>query len=884
MISLNSAESPSPSIILQQPSSIIKSKPYMLNREKQIRITTANMDSNTQIKVENFKETRINLHNTSFLLENINSYALLKFISTVRSVSALSHPFPTCDEHVNYHTTPLQLVYKEFRDESRERALDSVCVQVKQKKPNSSSYVKLATLKIHNTTKSIQVQGKPSNVTKCISEVIDPLTKLMSEFNKVKITEYTCTVCVCYPALKYRDSSPIPQLQSSPNVLFQALDNHPLIDICNSPILPPRNHEVVKNLALVKYTDLNKFNMDQLTAPSDVVCEPACARTDLIQDEKTTEPLDSLFHTPTGDIVSTRASITDIEVNKQSVDQQSATPGVVPSTNPNTNKNNLDSSLSLNILPSSSIPDDSVNNHITDTDFELNSSSVVQETAISSLVLSRDIIQNENAPESLDSQMSNSVPASVSEIDLNKLHVDQSTATPDLKNTTAKSTNTESNMNEETHDSSKSISGLLHNVINRMNLLEKQLCDMNIEKNSLQNSFDIHVNKSEEKIKSLEKLVADLSRQLSKASTTIKRKNHPPNTKQLSPSHSSPASVVSETVTDRISSTPHVHDPAPPVSPPANDPNSCLPLNQVSSKESGSKLPDVSVMTASTASQTATSQTPHSGSTASVSLSTNAVSNGLRAVDNVLVGDSNLHRIRNFILNRAPNANIAATSGASFAEMKDKLEKISSSRVVVIQGGTSNVCQSDNIDRIRDDLIDLVQVAKEKSDNIILVPPPPTRDEISMLASLMSEVANKENVKFTPIAKWFQLPCYSNDHLIARDGLHCTRKGAGLYGLAVVDSLIKYRTGLVTCDYLASCIICHKSGHGMSSCKDRMFRRQQPSHPHQSSSYYHSHPNTEPPHPSRIGQYMDDMFNSAYDSHYYYGPSRNYDDYYQGYH
>ena len=157
--------------------------------------------------------------------------------------------------------------------------------------------------------------------------------------------------------------------------------------------------------------------------------------------------------------------------------------------------------------------------------------------------------------------------------------------------------------------------------------------------------------------------------------------------------------------------------------------------------------------------------------------------------------------------------------------MTEIVESKGSCHTLFLQGGTNDAAQRNKVQDSIPDLEMLISAAKSKADRVVLIPPPPISKVMVEMESMMSAVASVHNVECIPIACMFPSHGSPGPYLYKRDGLHCTRRGTGLYGLAIIEYL-KLNTKLVDNKiFTTSCIQCHRAGHGITNCQMYRSRR-----------------------------------------------------------
>ena len=183
-------------------------------------------------------------------------------------------------------------------------------------------------------------------------------------------------------------------------------------------------------------------------------------------------------------------------------------------------------------------------------------------------------------------------------------------------------------------------------------------------------------------------------------------------------------------------------------------------------------------------------------------------------VTNYIIGGSNLFSISNFIKNRTDKLIIQATSGATFSSMCEQVKTIKRCNILMLQGGTNDAAQLNNPHDAVPDLHKLLKCAGEVAQRVILVAPPPTSPASIKMEEIMYDEACQFNVEFIHVSHTFPT---SGPRLIKSDSLHCTRRGAGYYGLAVINYLSNH-SDVISDTSLLSCIDCHRAGHNFTSC------------------------------------------------------------------
>ena len=179
----------------------------------------------------------------------------------------------------------------------------------------------------------------------------------------------------------------------------------------------------------------------------------------------------------------------------------------------------------------------------------------------------------------------------------------------------------------------------------------------------------------------------------------------------------------------------------------------------------------------------------------------------------IVLGDSNLHAMLPIIKNRVRDIDARSVPGATFSRIHDAVVDLSPCDMLVLQGGTNDALQRDHPTDAIPDLKRLIKAAKLKARKVIIIPPPPTCSLMRTMENIMLYEANHMQVDFIVVSHLFP----SSGPRLFRDDLHCTKRGAGIYGLALLDYL-KTWTNVVKNTSELSCIACHHSGHHVTSC------------------------------------------------------------------
>lgn len=224
---------------------------------------------------------------------------------------------------------------------------------------------------------------------------------------------------------------------------------------------------------------------------------------------------------------------------------------------------------------------------------------------------------------------------------------------------------------------------------------------------------------------------------------------------------------------------------------------------------------------------------------------------------NVMIGGSNLFKILPIIKNRTENIEAIATSGATFQSMHSVVLELPKVDLLILQGGTNDADQRDNPSDAIPDLETLILAAKSKARQVILVPPPPINDRMKSMERIMSIEASRMEIDCIVVSHLFPT---KGPHLFQRDGLHCTKRGSGIYGLAVIDFLKTWTTVIGDRTDL-SCIACHRSGHDVALCD-----RNNTQNPHNTRPDYPAYdeprymPHTRQPYPAMQKHYYSDLY------------------------
>ena len=232
---------------------------------------------------------------------------------------------------------------------------------------------------------------------------------------------------------------------------------------------------------------------------------------------------------------------------------------------------------------------------------------------------------------------------------------------------------------------------------------------------------------------------------------------------------------------------------------------------------------------------------------------------------NFLFGGSNVHLIKNLILNRTSKLVINAKSGATFSSLYDEISQIQRCNTLIIQGGVNDAAQLNDATNAVPDLQRLLSLANEKANRVILFAPPPVSDAVIRMEDVMYEEAARFNIEFISTSHIFPA---SGPRLVKSDNLHCTKRGAGYYGNTLVNYLKEY-TDIVSDPGIMSCINCHRAGHVYTSCPDMTSSPPQPRrnvHPHRPTHQPTTPPirnRSNPPSHQRNDNYRDAPTNSG---------------------
>ena len=706
-------------------------KPYRLNVKKQIQKTTKNMTAFNLFHVSQFRTTEVSEQNSSALLSDVNSSILLKFISVLHQVAKSSYPLSRCHSHSMDQHPILQIELKEFHDNSEFQALDSIVAEVKIK-ATSLRFIKLATLKVHNTTKSIQVQGKPDNVKLCLEQVITPLMEFTSAPCTTDVTQ--CINCF---------------------------------------------HNLVSTTSPAVTVNLMQRAWNYISSPKPLQPAICYNQSSAVETGDSGSPSSRIYgHT------------------EESLATSTSTPNIINS--PNTE---LLETSTTELLETSTAELRNILTPTCDSDQQTQTIRCQQPTD----------------PERIISPLSNTPRRRRSSFSL----LQHKAVSGNSQTTKLQHSNTQ----------------LRH----RLNLLESELKTCKSDNNKLNNLITLKVKEFDERLVGLLKTISNLNKNVNHNECEIKScKNQPPQRNDNDTSHSIQKITLVENmmrtlidnnkkykvelelqlnnkyntveqITERLKIVEHqlltIKPPEPPLLPTIPQ------VSKVSSTNS------VNVMPKTPQSQVNKAPQPLM-SIKNFPLLTKEdkrnVGNNIPTSENIMIGDSNLHLISSIIKNRTDKLEIKGQSGATFSTLHDSVAEINKCNTLIIQGGTNDAVQLNHPSDAIPELQKLIRTAKIKANHVILVPPPPTRESMVTMERIMSDEASHFGVDCIHISHLFPT---TGPHLFRRDGLHCTKRGAGVYGLSIINFLKTY-THIVNNKTESSCIICHHSGHQAATCRN----------------------------------------------------------------
>ena len=183
----------------------------------------------------------------------------------------------------------------------------------------------------------------------------------------------------------------------------------------------------------------------------------------------------------------------------------------------------------------------------------------------------------------------------------------------------------------------------------------------------------------------------------------------------------------------------------------------------------------------------------------------------------MVIGDSNLHGMKNMLHNAIPGAVVQPKSGATVASMRDDIVHSEYVDILVIAGGVNDADTRDKPEEVRGEIKHLIEAARQKAGTVILAPPAPNPSSshvlngIATITSIMEQEAAccGAEVCCLPIREF---PTHSSARgRLYKDSLHLTKLGCGHYVKLLVTCLKNTYPALDASEEI--CVRCHHSGH-----------------------------------------------------------------------